>query len=290
MTVATADMEQVESDDDNLESAAMRMFELDALSDSLVSGRLCGQAVHPTMVELMLVLLERLEWAPDTRQLAGALPHFPEIFGLAEFRSALANLGFKSTEAMVLGSQLGTCPPETLVCDPKGELWLIRAEGRRSWLVQPSDDGERKKRVSRQSEYRTFQFEKRTTDEPQTAASAGNISWTGELLYRFAPELRLLVALTLLSGATAILMAFGIIKIFDTVIPTRNLNTLKGILAGLLLLFFADFTFRRIRADIVGRISAQMSSTRSMLRFILAIAARIPIDLNSETTVRDKRY
>ena len=243
---------------DTIESAAWRMFELDALSENLVSGRLCGQAVHPTTAELMLVLLERLEWTPETRQLASALPHFPNFFGLAEFRTALGNLGYKSTETLVPGNQLATCPPETLVCDSKGELWLIHRDNRRTRLVQPSDDQERSKRVRRTAEYRTFQFEKPFGGQPSQGPSAGPIGWTGDLLYRFSPELRLLVILTLLSGVTAISIAFGITKIFDTVIPTRNLDTLKGILVGLLMIFCADFALRRVRADIVGRISGRM--------------------------------
>lgn len=249
------DVDEVES---NLDSATWRMFELDALSDSLVSGRLCGQAVHPTTAELMLVLLERLEWTPETRHLASALPHFPEAFGLAEFRTALANLGYKSSESLVPGNQLNNCPPETLVCDAKGELWLIRAEGRRTRLVQPSDDHERSKRIRGSALYRTFQFEKPFGGQSAPSPATSQLSWIGDLLYRFAPELRLLVILTLLSGVTAISIAFGITKIFDTVIPTRNLETLKGILIGLLMIFCADFALRRIRADIVGRISGRM--------------------------------
>ena len=258
MTVLETTKPGAQSSEDAIATAAWRMFELDALSDGLVSGRLCGQKVHPTTAELMLVLLERLEWTPETRQLASALPHFPETFGLAEFRTALGNLGFKSTETSVPGNQLDQCPPETLVCDRKGELWLIRAEGRRIHLVQPSDDGERSKRVRGSSPFRTFQFEKPFGGETGSNLAAGHLSWIAELHYRFAPELRLLVALTLMSGVTAILIAFGITKIFDTVIPTRNLDTLKGILVGLFLIFCVDFSLRRIRADIVGRISGRM--------------------------------
>ncbi len=238
--------------------AAERMFELDLLSDSLMSGRLCGQAVTPVTVELMLVLLERLEWTPQTRSLAGALPHFPAQFGLAEFRATLGNLGYKSTEQTLPGRSLRQCPPETLVCDARGDTWLIRNEGRRTLLIQPSEVRERRKPVRPAADYRCFQFEKPDIDHGASLAATRGTSWVGDLMFRFAPELRLLVILTLMSGATAILIAFGITKIFDTVIPTRNTETLKGIILGLGLVFCADFSLRRIRAGIVGRISGRM--------------------------------
>lgn len=238
--------------------AAERMFELDLLSENLISGRLCGQSVDPTTVELMLVLLERLHWPPETRQLAGALPHFPTSFGVAELRTTFSNLGYPSTDQWLPGNQLGDCPPETLVCDGRGELWLIRREGRRTMLVQPSEKQERTRRVRAMGVYRCFQFDRPDKDQPTLFVTSPGSSWASDMMHRFGPEFRLLIILTLLSGATAILIAFGITKIFDTVIPTRNTDTLKGILVGLLLVFFADFTFRRIRAGIVGRISGRM--------------------------------
>ena len=238
--------------------AVERMFELDILSDSLVSGRLCGQPVDRTMVELMLVLLERLHWAPQTRQLASALPHFPQLFGLAELRETFCNLGYTSTDQWRPGVQLADCPPETLVCDTKGELWLIRREGRRTYLIQPSAEREQKRRVRESHSYRCIQFERLETTHDTLLGNRAESSWTSDTFSRFTPEMRLLVILTLLSGITAILIAFGITKIFDTVIPTRNTTTLTGIIIGLGVIFCADFALRRIRAGIVGRVSGRM--------------------------------
>ena len=238
--------------------AVERMFELDILSDSLVSGRLCGQKVDRTMVELMLVLLERLHWVPQTRQLASALPHFPNFFGLAELRETFSNLGYASTDQWRPGVQLADCPPETLVCDIKGDLWLIRREGRRTYLVQPSAEQEKKRRVRGTWSYRCVQFERPDSGQDSLLGHRAGTSWTSDTFSRFAHELRLVVVLTLLSGVTAILIAFGITKIFDTVIPTRNTATLTGIIVGLGLIFCADFAFRRIRASIVGRVSGRL--------------------------------
>ena len=266
--------------------ASSRMFALDNLAESLVSGRLCGQKIDPTTAELMLVLLERLEWMPETRQLAGALPHFPHAFGIAEFRTTLSNLSFPSTEDLLPGNQLTACPPETLVCDDRGELWLIRQHRRRAQLVQPSDNKERTRRVRSTKLYRTFRFENPNSDGADFGQTQMQSSWIGGLFYRFAPELRLLIILTLLSGVTAILIAFGVIKIFDTVIPTRNLDTLTGIIIGIFLIFCTDFALRRIRAAIVGRVSGRMEYVLGSA--LLAKLLRLPGTMFSGVSLSDQ--
>lgn len=237
---------------------AEQIFELDALYDGLVSGRLCGQAFDPEMAQLLLVLLERLDWIPDARRLAGALPHFPERFGVNEVRSTLATLGFESTHSKTRGSRLASSPPETLVNDDAGGLWLLRknADGH-AVLVRPQDIGEHTARISKRKRYGITRF-RSIAASADIAPTRAPHSWVGETINRFAPELRLLLLLTFLSGCTAILIAFGITTIFDTVIPTRNFATLAGILVGLCLVFGFDVNFRRIRADIVGRVSGRL--------------------------------
>lgn len=266
--------------------ASERMFELDNLAESLVSGRLCGQAIDPTTVDLMLVLLERLEWIPKTRQFAGALPHFPNSFAIAEFRTTLSNLGYPSTETLLPGNQLAACPPETLVCDGRGDLWLIRRNGRRVQLVQPSDNQERTRRVRSSKLYRTFLFEDPKSESAEFGRAQAHSSWMGDFFFRFAPELRLLILLTLMSGVTAISIAFGITKIFDTVIPTRNLDTLRGIIIGIFLIFCADFALRRIRAAIVGRISGRMEYVLGSA--LLGKLMRLPAPMFSGVSLSDQ--
>ncbi|MCV6592256.1 MAG: ABC transporter transmembrane domain-containing protein [Silicimonas sp.] len=238
--------------------AVERMFEMDLLSESLTTGRLCGQAVDPVTAELMMVLLERLHWVPQTRQLAAAMPHFPDGFGVTELRATFANLGFPSTDQWLPGRQLAGLPAETLVCDPRGEMWLVRQDGKRPVLVQPSETEERTRRIRTTHLYRCFHFERQHADQPDGMSAATGTGWMTGLILRFSPEVRLLVLLTLLSGASAILIAFGLTKIFDTVIPTRNIQTLEGIILGLLLIFGADFTLRQIRASIIGRLSGRV--------------------------------
>ena len=236
------------------ETQAQNMFQLDALYEGLTSGRLCGQTFDTETAQLMLVLLERLDWIPDARQLAGALPHFPDNFGIDQFRSTLATLGFLSVAVKMTGGQLATCSRATLV---GGEhLWLLGQEDNKSHLVRPLEYGEDISGISKNKTYVVVQFEHRSSRLDGIASQQS--SWIADTIHRFVPELRLLLFLTFLSGLFAILIALGITTIFDTVIPTRNYATLTGIIAGLGLIFVFDFKFRRIRADVVGRVSGRL--------------------------------
>ncbi len=269
-----------------VESEAKQMFELDALFDGLVSGRLCGQSFDPETAQLLLILLERLNWIPDARRLAGALPHFPDRFGVNEIRSTLSALGFPSTNTYLRGDHLMLCPPETLVYDNKGELWLVQhTDANRPVLVRPQEIGEHTKRISRGQKFGVTFF-RPFEDELDLNSSRSQQGWVGETISRFAPELRLLLLLTFLSGCSAILIAFGITAIFDTVIPTRNLATLVGILVGLCLVFFFDVTFRRIRADIVGRVSGRLEYILGSA--LLGKLLRLPTSMLTSVSLSDQ--
>ena len=228
-----------------------QLFKLDSIFDGLISGRLCGERFEPETAQLILVLLERLEWIPDARQLASAMPHFPDCFELNQLRSALAILGYKSSEEAVKGHSLWRYPHGTVI--EQNGLWLLAKDDRQPRLFRPSDVDEVSAPIDPNKTYRLARFERTAaTDDDHYS------SWTSRLLGRFTPELRLLIALTFLSGLSAILIAFGITTLFDTVIPTRNYATLAGILLGLGAVFVFDFKFRRIRAEVVGRVSGRL--------------------------------
>ena len=118
------------------EKGIAQMFDLDVLYDGLVSGRLCGQPFDPKLAQLLLVLLERLDWSPDTRQLAGALPHFPEKFGINEFRGTLAALGYLSSETEMPGHLLKQASSELLIVEHQNQIWLTARRKRHLVLAE----------------------------------------------------------------------------------------------------------------------------------------------------------
>ena len=242
--------------DPEREKQIARLFDLESLSDGLTSGRLCGVAVEDSTAQLILILLERLGWNPDAHSLVSAFPHFPDRVGLAEVRATLANLGYTSTITKIPGHQLKNCASATLVCDERGVLWLVGDDGEGPVLFLANEIG-RSKRPSAMVVYRTVQFEPPSNVALRSAANP-NRSWTRELFHRFGNEKNVMVFSTLASGVAAVTVAFGISKIFDTVIPTESYATLVGLLVGLAIIALADFVLRSVRAATVGRLAGRV--------------------------------
>ncbi len=242
--------------DDDREKQIARLFDLENLSDGLTSGRLCDVPVDDATAQLILILLERLDWAPDAHALVTAFPHYPDQVGLAEVRATLANLGYASTIASLPGHRLKHCAPATVVCDETGMLWLLGDDGDGPILFQANEIS-KSKRPAAMVIYRTIQFEQPSPALQRTTGSP-NRSWTADLFNRFGSEKKLLVFSTLASGVAAIVVAFGISKIFDTVIPTESYATLMGLLIGLAIIALPDFVLRGVRASAVGRVAGRV--------------------------------
>lgn len=238
-----------------LQAETLRAFDLDGLFEDLVAGRICGDVVEADVAQLILLLLERLDWQPSAHELAAAMPHFPKSFGLAEIRFALANLGYVSLETPVLGGRLKFCSRGTLICDERGDLWLLRREVNRAVLFQPGEF-EVTQPIDPNRTYRAFQFDEQTSSliVPHANAQEG---WSAGLIFRFLPEMRLMLYLTLFSSVSAVVVAFGVSKVFDTIIPTGNRETLYGLLIGLAMIAVAELVLRRIRAGVASRLSAR---------------------------------
>ncbi|MEM7718015.1 MAG: ATP-binding cassette domain-containing protein [Pseudomonadota bacterium] len=264
-----------EAPPDELQAETIRAFDLDGLYEDLVAGRICGEVVEADVAQLILLLLERLDWQPSAHELAAAIPHFPDNFGLAEIRSALANLGFVSHESAVLGGRLKFCVRGTLVCDDTGDLWLIRTEARNTLLFQPGEI-EVTQTINPGRTYRAFQFEDRATSVNSPLVN-GLDGWSSGLIFRFLPEIRLMLYLTLFTSVSAITVAFGVSKVFDTIIPTGNRQTLYGLLIGLGMIAVAELVLRRIRAGIASRLSARVEFLLGTALF--AKLLRLPMNM-----------
>jgi len=227
-----------------------RAFQLDDLYDAMTSGRLCGMPVPEDVAQVLLILLERVGWRPDTAELAFAMAHFPAQFGVAEIRSTMVNIGFPSVVHNVVGARLQLCTACTLVCDETGEIWLLRKTQQNVELFRPGKV-EDVRRVRVKEYYQTIQFE---TKQPGTQPARTVAKWASSLFCRFLPEYRALFALTVLSGLTIILVAFGVKVIFDTIIPSRNVQTLGAFILGFGMVAVAELVLRRVRAGIIARI------------------------------------
>ena len=100
-------------------------YAYDQILEAVEAGVLGNGHVDRNSAELLLAVLIALGWRSDMRALAGALPHFPEQFGLVELRSTLANLGYSSRMREVPGSALLRLNEPALAVDRGGEIWFV---------------------------------------------------------------------------------------------------------------------------------------------------------------------
>lgn len=237
-------------------------FLLDTYHDWMCNGQLNGFAFDPGGAALLIDLLSRLKWTPSVRDLAVALPHFPQVFGPDEIRSTLAHLGYTSTQSSRRGSAIRPRGAACMVVDANGAGWLLDTDGTRVHLTHPRGrDGQLvHQRVRPTASYDIITFREMRQDADVERAALARGSYMTDLVFRFAPQLRLLFLLSVLSGAMAIVVAFGITMIFDTVLPTGNTTTLLHILIGLALVFSVDFALRRIKTRLIGRMSARVEN------------------------------
>ena len=233
-------------------------IDYDSILDGLLEGRLGGRAFDRVTAGLLMGLLERLEWPAHPRDFAAALPHFPDRFQINEFRATLMRMGYSSTVRRSAGRALRKIRSAALIADADGSLWFCARDRAKPVLYRPlGPEGETERSIRPWQAYRVVEFEPDHKLDPSEGPLQSRSSWTADLFFRFAPEFRLVLMLTLLSGGLAIVVAFGITMIFDIVIPTRNEETLRHLLVGLMVVFALDFSFRRIKAECIGRITAR---------------------------------
>lgn len=232
---------------------AQSKFEDDGLLEDLAAGRYGGLSLDGPYVFALTGLLRRLGWQFDARELAGAMFHFPERFALEELKVVLYRLGFEAVQKTCKGSDLARLPNATLVISGKDEVFLpsetapagaelIDLQTQQSCAIKPSKT------------YRCLQFDKIDLLANQSATR----SWMSDTWARFGPELRTLFGLMLVSNLIVIVASLSTIKIFDTVLPSRALDTLLGVIVGLGALLLLEFKLRHIRAHIIARVAGRI--------------------------------
>ena len=235
-------------------AAQLRRYDQDAILEGLTSGRLSARPLEEATARLLVDCLDALDWRFDARALAGALPHFPDRFGVRELRATLANLGYASSADRLRGHALARAEPGALLA--QGERCLGRlvqsANGLRIARLDPPG---RMERIARSARYDVIRFE---AERPAWARRAREDGWTSRTFVRSASAFRHLLVLTLLSGITTIALSLGIMSVFQTAVGSTSMSTLWGLVAGFTILFIFDVALRLLRARRIGRLAGRL--------------------------------
>lgn len=228
-------------------------YHYDALLDGIQNGQFCGLPVAGPGPRILVEVLRRIRWPVNARHIAGGTPHFPSVFGLAEIRATLRNLGIVTRSAQYSGADLPALPAGTMILDGPDVLFLERPEGDAPFLRNHDDMGRRIK-LRPKRVYKCLLVE----DRRKFDASAQRMPLRREIASRFRPELRLLLIITTLSSSLVIAASMSVAFVFEAVLPSEALDTLAAICLGLLGLMAIDIKLRRIRAEVTARISGRL--------------------------------
>lgn len=228
-------------------------FIFDDIADGLASGRFGGASLTGSLPSVLLALLTRLDWDPDVRALAGAMPHVPEAFDVTHLRGVIERLGYTSRFKRIKGGDLVNRTGADLVLSPRDGARLVTQRGD----AQPALTCPEKNEgipINLRRTYDVLVFEADTPVREQDEKEG----WTARQSRRFSREVRLLIGLIFLSNLLVIATSLWIMAVFDRAIPAQALDTLGMFVVGLVGLFALDLWLRRIRGRIIARISGRL--------------------------------
>ena len=253
-------------------------FAYDALLEGLQSGRFGGRPAEGPGPAALVECLRRLAWPIDERAFAAAVPHMPETFGPFEIRSTLHDLGYATRHASRSGHALADAAGPVLVLGARGAIGVLRPEGAPA-ILDPATG--RARTVPRRRRHDCILVE-----EGDPGPDRPDRRVLGAMLARFRPELGLILAMTLLSGAHVVAASLSIGLIFTTVLGARAIDTLGAVLAGVLALFALELALRRIRSRVVGHLSGRLEFVLSTE--VYAKLMGLPIEMVTGSTVGDQ--
>ncbi len=261
-------------------------FGYDALLDGIQNGRFCGIPVTGPGPQVLIEVLRRRLWPVSARDIAGATPHFPNVFGLAEIRATLRNLGLGTRKVRHRGDDLAALPPGTMVIDGARVLF-VDTPAYAAPVLRDCAGGQsiaiRRGRI----------YDCLLVEDRRDAKADQREPLRREIATRFRPELRLLVLLTTLSSSLVIAASMSVAFVFEAVLPSEAMDTLAAICIGLVGLMAIDIRLRRIRARVAARVSGRLDYIvssrlyRKLLRLPLAMLLASP---NSEQLDRLKQF
>ncbi len=204
------------------------------------------------------VLLDALGIRLAENDVADALPHFSDTFGITELRNMLLALGYTS-------QRLRWKPKDI---DPRLFPCLFEPAGGGLWvLLEEKDDviGYYDAMTDTLQETALDQTVRGTAyiftaleNNPASVEQKNFTSWGKSLLNRFLKTGLYLIAITFLIDIIALTVPLSIMFIYDTVIAGRSLDTLGYLIAGIMIVFSVDFGLRKLRAKTLGYIAGRM--------------------------------
>ncbi len=230
-------------------NSALSALELDLIADSIDTSKCWGVTSKDPVLAAVFRILGTFGWTGSRDSFVRALPHLPDRLTASDLRSILSRLGISSSESRLGSRRVEDLAPATTLVTGAGRILIVQtgAEGG-STLIDPVTGERCNQGVT--SRTLTFSFNK-----PSQTAQYGFVR---QLLIRFQQNWMQAFAAKTVSNFAALAIAFGVIAVYDAVIPARAHDTLAWLAAGLAMLLLLDMSIRGLKARSLARIAARM--------------------------------
>ena len=200
-------------------------------------------------------LLPVLKWRGSPNQLCEALPHMPEQLDQFDIINTMINLGYKvRSVAINLHNIDARLMPCFFVCDQDDSPLVILADENEAVAVyQPANDS-----IARLSEYQQchgilFTFEPLTKETSQKNRISINpdkkvFLWFRTLTRRFDSIFLQTFLVSFLINILALASSLFVMIVYDKVIGSRSVDTLRYLIFGTLLAMCIESLLRYLRA------------------------------------------
>ncbi len=243
-------------------SAAYRIFPMwdsDLILDGLIAGKISGRPMNRPDAYLLMDVLRSIGWAPSASLLAGATPYLIDRLVMRDMRSLIANLGFRCLKRRLQGRELRDYDKAVTLVELEGYLWRIEPSTRGArHLVRPAPDGQddQRRRIHPFKSYDIL-FCAQSDSSVERDILTKHRGFTADLFAGFSAEGRLLVLLTLLTGALTVLFSLAVIFLFNLVVSGQQPSVILAVLVAVCAMFLVDYGFRMVRSRILGQIAGK---------------------------------
>lgn len=234
-------------------------WDIDAIFEGLLSGKISGTPMDLNDANLLLTLLEKLGWSPDAGRLADAMPYFVDQLDVYGVCSIMRHLGYRCNFQNLRGDSIPRGHPTGIIVGPDDRIWTVDDTKKYVGTMRRSGLSARDADVRLLNPLKTYSYVYFEIDPSLSDLNARRLrqSFSTDTISRFMPDLRLALLLTLMSGVLTILFSAIVIFLFDLVLSGQQTLVIGAVLAAAGALFLFDLGFRSLKARLLGRISGR---------------------------------
>lgn len=240
---------------------------------------------QPDYTLALALLLEKLGWQGDIRQLCDALPRavdgldFAETsdqarrFGMFDLMNAMAFLGYEySKSRCTLGDIKDIMLPCVMQIQGRNtsRMVVLLSHSERGWLSRDLVSGEQSILTDKGLKGKLTIFRMRQTDESGAehyARTKTGYTWFRTVSLRFMPLIWQVVGLGFLINMLALIVPIFVMVIYDRVIGARSLDTLPYLTVGVMIALTLEAVLRFVRLHALSWLGARITSIVSIAIF-----------------------